>query len=292
MEQTAPAGDAASPDDVVIRPLEGNAEYRACVELQRTTWGAGFSETVPPAILMAAQKVGGVTSGAFVRDAGGGERLVGFVFGITGNTGGPDGEPAHWSDMLAVHPEYRGRGLGLRLKLHQRDLLLEAGIGTVYWTFDPLEARNARLNLSRLGATASVYHRDLYGDTDSPLHAGIGTDRLVADWAIDSDRVRARLSKESAPPALADVASLPALNAPPGEAPDSPAWAGPVRVLVPSDIQALKARDPEAALAWRHGVRAALESGFDAGYRAVALVRGGGGNDGVDAYVLARGLDR
>ena len=123
-----------SDDQVTIRPLETRAEHEACVALQRDIWGQDFADVVPATILMVSQQVGGVASGAF--DARG--RLIGFVFGISGVR---NRVTAHWSDMLAVRPEARGRGLGRRLKLHQRELLLAVGIERVYWTFDPLVAR-------------------------------------------------------------------------------------------------------------------------------------------------------
>lgn len=263
-----------TPPDLLIRPLEGNAEYRACVALQRLTWGEGFSEEVPPAILMAAQEVGGVTSGAFD-----GDRLVGFVFGITGVR---DGRPVHWSDMLAVHPDYRRQGLGVQLKLHQREVLLERGVETVLWTFDPLEAGNARLNLSRLGAIARTYRRDLYGDTGSALHAGIGTDRLIAEWPIASERVRRRLAGADSSPDREEAAALPPLDSA-----DRPGDAPRVRVPVPADIQTLKARDPDVAREWRMKVRAGLETAFSAGYTAVEVVPMA---EGRSAYLLERGF--
>lgn len=265
----------------MVRPLAGTAEYRACVELQKRTWGESFDELVPPSILMVAQEMGGVASGAFDSD-----RLVGFVFGISGVR---DGRPAHWSDMLAVEPAYRGRGLGRRLKLHQRERLLDLGIRRMLWTFDPLVARNAHLNLSRLGATAAVYRRDVYGDSPSPLHAGIGTDRLLADWGMDTERVRRGLAGE-APPRTDPDAPLVLEAADAADRPRPGAFRPTtghkaIRVAVPADIHSLKGADPELAREWRLAVREALEWGFGNGYTAVALERIGGN---ACAYTLAR----
>lgn len=278
----------------VIRPLEGLAEREACVTLQERIWGPGFADRVPASILMIALETGGVASGAFLDG-----RLVGFVFGITGVR---DDRRVHWSDMLAVEPDVRGRGIGFRLKAHQRELLLGRGVETVRWTFDPLEARSAHLNLRRLGAFVREYRRDVYGHSSSPLHAGIGTDRLVAEWPIASERVARRLDRDGVPgddapyddpraPGTAPVVNPPVIaggTARPG--PVSPDVTGPsVRIAVPSDIQALKRADPEAAREWRTTVRAAFEAALADGYTAVDADRETG-PEGVVYYVLARGF--
>ena len=237
MTATRPAGGVA------IRPLEGHAEYAQCVELQRLTWGARFDQVVPPTILWVAQRTGGIASGAFSPDG----RMLGFVFGVSGVE---DGRPIHWSDMLAVHPDARGSGLGIALKLHQRELLLARGIEVVYWTFDPLEARNAHINFSRLGVVARRYLRDVYGDTGSDLHAGIGTDRLVAEWHLRSPRVLARVGDPA--PASAGV--------------ETGAAGQVARISVPLDIQSLKRASPAEAAERRRVTRAAFEDYLGRGW--------------------------
>jgi predicted GNAT superfamily acetyltransferase len=267
--------------DIVIRPLAGHDERRACVALQEATWGDGFVDRVPSSILMIAEQTGGVASGAF--DGG---RLIGFVFGISGFR---DGRRVHWSDMLAVLPGYRDQGIGYQLKLHQRQLLLEHGVEVMYWTFDPLVARNAYLNLRRLGAIARVYERDLYGRSNSHLHQGIGTDRLVPEWWLASDRVTDSLAGQRPPPGpdprpLLNPTAGAGSTAPfprPGDAIVTPHGLA-VEIAVPADIVALKDADPELARAWRGNVRAAFEAAFDAGYHAVDMLRG----DDVARYIL------
>lgn len=146
-------------DALSIRPLETPDELRACLALQDATWGPAFSERVPYAVLWFTRRIGGVLIGAF--DAHG---LAGFVFGVTGWR---DGRPVHWSDMLAVRKDVRDRGVGLQLKRAQRDALLAAGVRLAQWTFEPLESRNAYLNLVRLGGITRTYERDVYGESDS-----------------------------------------------------------------------------------------------------------------------------
>lgn len=254
--------------DIEIRPLAGPKERDACVLLQEATWGDGFADRVPSSILMIAQETGGVASGAFHDD-----RLIGFVLGISGIR---DDRRVHWSDMLAVLPDYRDRGIGYRLKLHQRELLLGHGVETVFWTFDPLVARNAYLNLRRLGAITHTYKRDLYGRSGSPLHAGIGTDRLLTEWWIASDRVVDSLAgRRPAAPAPRVVVNPPVTDADrprPAEQVEAPT--GPaVEIVIPADIHALKAAAPGLAQVWRENVRLAFETSFDAGYQAVDALR-------------------
>ena len=248
--------------DLEIRPLESEADYRSCVHLQEEIWGEGFSERVPLAILAVARRLGGVASGAF--DAQG--TMVGFVFGLTGLEGG---RVVHWSDMLAVRPPYRDAGLGRALKLHQRELLLARGVRRMYWTFDPLESRNGRLNLGRLGGVGREYAEDLYGGSDSPLHSGIGTDRLVVAWDMDSPRVQGRLAGSDRPPFLDELRDVPDafpvgmegdFPVPGAVDPPNPEdrSVGALLVAIPRDIQVLKARSLELAVAWRTATRAIL----------------------------------
>ncbi len=116
--------------DLIIRPFGCHADYLACADLQRATWGQGFRELVPPAMLKITQKVGGIAAGAFLDDT-----LIGFVYGVTG---WKDSRPVHWSHMLAVDEAHRDQGIGRRLKQHQREQLLATGVERMYWTFDPL----------------------------------------------------------------------------------------------------------------------------------------------------------
>ena len=258
---------AGGADGIVLRPLASTDDYAACVELQLTTWGGQFAELVPGSILKICQKVGGVAAGAF--DAEG--RLLGFVFGLTGVH---NGRSVHWSHMLGVLPEARDAGIGKRLKLYQRQLLLPLGIESVFWTFDPLEARNAHLNLNRLGAEVAEYVEEMYaGEMGSELAHGIGTDRLIVDWRIASPRVARILAGEREDSSR--FHSAPVVNPNPGEdgeaveLPDLPR----VRIEVPATIQALKSESPEEARLWRAGTRHAFEAYLARGYRVAAFER-------------------
>jgi predicted GNAT superfamily acetyltransferase len=250
-------------DQIEIRSLASEADYEACVDLQRAIWGHDIREVVPPAILQVSQKVGGIAAGAFESNG----RLVGFVFGLTGIVGG---EPTHWSHLLAVHPGERDRGVGYRLKLHQRDQLSQMGVNVMFWTFDPLEARNAYLNLNRLGAQVEEYVLHMYGEVPAAAtDAIIGTDRLVVCWRRDEDeKSRAAVDWTEAP-------TVTTIGRESGQQGDPALVAAPVvRVEIPSGIQELKVSDPEAALHWRLTSRRAFQHYLGHGYRVEGFARG------------------
>ena len=137
-------------------------------------------------MLLVSARIGGLVIGAYDED-----RLVGFAYALPGIR---DGKPFQWSHMLGVIPEYRGSGLGWRLKVEQRRLVMASGVDLIAWTYDPLQAANAHLNFAKLGTIAREYHLDAYPGSSSPLHAGTPTDRLIAEWWLRSDRVVERLS--------------------------------------------------------------------------------------------------
>lgn len=255
-----------SPDSIVFRPLSSEADYLACIELQRRTWGRDFSDAVPMSILKITQKAGGIAAGAF--DAGG--HLLGFVYGLTGVR---DGQIFHWSHMLAVDPSARDLGLGTRLKLYQREVLLPMGVQRVEWTYDPLEARNAHLNLNHLGAEPAEYVRDMYeGELGSDLAKGIGTDRFIVAWLIASQPVARRVSE--GPPDSARV--MQRFQETPIVGPDleTPLQEDPrVRVEIPANIQTVKSQDLECARAYRASTRRAFEHYLGCGYRVEAFYR-------------------
>jgi chorismate synthase len=265
---------------LTVRRLETWAEYEACVALQGETWGPGFAETVPAAILKVAQRIGGVVAGAFEPDG----RLAGFVFGMTGVE---EGRLVHWSDMLAVRADLRGCGVGRQLKLFQRDCVRAIGVTTIYWTFDPLVARNAHLNLVALGAEVVEYVRDMYGRaTSSVLHQGLGTDRFVVAWRLDDEggATAAPRSPSPSPSPSADPrhTTAPVLNATTSVAAGSPF----VRVAIPLHIDRVQRHSLIVAARWRDDTRRAFQWCFDHGYRVAGFYR----HDASETafYVLAR----
>jgi predicted GNAT superfamily acetyltransferase len=199
----APSGE------VILRKCEALEEMQACFALQQEVWKFADAELVPVRMFVVAAKIGGQVMGAFVkrndkRDdnrtaatniaRNGREELIGFALALPGMR---NGHSYLHSQMLAVRQQYRNGGLGRRLKLCQRDDALARGFELMEWTFDPLEIKNAYLNIERLGAIARRYNVNQYGITSSPLQGGLPSDRLVAEWWLTSKRVEAVLGGAS-----------------------------------------------------------------------------------------------
>lgn len=214
--------------NVEIRELSGLAEMRAAEDLQRAVWGADD----PPDnsdLLLVVQHEGGLVAGAFAEG-----RMLGFLFALPTATPG-----VQHSHRLAVLPQARGLKLGARMKWFQRDWGLAHGVDLVRWTYDPLRAVNAGLNIAGLGAQVRTYHRDYYGPMVG-INAGLPSDRIVAEWRLTAPEVAARAAGER-----------PVMTGHP--------------VPIPRDIDALIAADPAAALQARMQLRATLEAAFAAG---------------------------
>ncbi len=245
---------------IEIRPLASTQELHACVALQHATWGREFTDIVPASILKVAQRVGGIVAGAF----GESSDLLGFVFGLTGVE---RGKIVHWSDMLAVRPDARNLGLGRRLKEYQRQAVREMGGAVIYWTYDPLIARNAHLNFNRLGVRLAEYVDDMYGVTDSVLHGGIPTDRLVVAWPTHDDEMDKLLANAERRIESLDCQQSPIVSPPFIEGAHGAAILPHcVRIEIPLDGEIVLRDSPDAAAEWRTRVRRDLRWALNAGY--------------------------
>lgn len=239
--------------------------------LEREVWGYSDAEdVVPPPVLIVSIKRGGILLGAY-DEAG---QMKGFVYSLPAVK---DGRLTQWSHMLGVTPEAREGGLGMRLKLAQREDALKMGIDLIEWTFDPLQALNAHLNFAKLGVVASEYEENVYGDSSSPLHRGSPTDRLIAEWHLTRPHVERRLFQPSQP-LIRDgsVASAPVVNPAkaghrwirPG-ALDLSADARRILVEIPAGFGDMQAADPALGLEWRLHTREVFQTYFKRGYQAV-----------------------
>jgi predicted GNAT superfamily acetyltransferase len=239
-------------DGIVVRKCATLAEFRDCVALQREIWDETDLEIEPATMFVVAANTGGQVLGAFD-----GEKLVGYTLAVVGLH---HSTPYLHSHHTGVHTGYRDRGVGRMLKLFQRQEALGRGIRLIEWTFDPLELRNAHFNLNRLGAICRQYRPDLYGVTSSPLHRGLATDRLVAEWHLDSRRVVAAING-----LIKDPASAPAA------------------IELPSELERWKLEDPEQVRRVQERVREEFTNWFARGYAAIGTRTTPAGS----AYLLA-----
>lgn len=258
-------------DSRLIRPLTTLEECCQVAALEKTVWEFTDAEdVVPPSLLIVSIKRGGLLLGAF-DDAG---TLQGFVYSLLAVK---DGRLTHWSHMLGVAPEAQGSGLGLRLKLAQRDHVLGTGVELIEWTFDPLQALNAHLNFARLGVVVEEYEEDVYGRSTSPLHLGTPTDRFVAQWRLTAPHVERRISLPVAS-LIRDSSVMAAV--PVHRAQQKDEWLAPsppmldasdrrLLVEIPTDFTDMQRRAPDLAMEWRLVTRSIFETYFRRGYRVV-----------------------
>jgi predicted GNAT superfamily acetyltransferase len=254
-----------------IRPLTTLDECRQVAALERTVWGYTDAEdVVPPPVLVVSIKRGGILLGAF--DDGG--IMRGFVYSMPAIK---DGRPTQWSHMLGVTPETRASGLGARLKVAQRQAALDMGLDLIEWTYDPLQAANAHLNVARLGIVVEEYAENMYGGSSSPLHAGTPTDRFVAAWNIREPHVERRVGAHRVPVVRdSSVAQAPVVN----PSIDAEPWLQPgaadlaldarrLLVEIPVGFSEMLERDRALANDWRLSTRQIFQHYFARGYRAV-----------------------
>ena len=231
-------------EGIVVRKCEAMEEFHECVRLQREVWGEADFEVEPVTLFIVASLTGGQVIGAFD-----GNRMIGFTLALAAVRHGAAYLHSHQTGVLA---KYRDRGVGRLLKLFQREEALGRDIRLIEWTFDPLEDKNAHFNLNRLGAICRKYMPNLYGVTTSPLHRGLATDRLLAEWALDSPRVITAVALGHVEPVLE---------------------AG--RVILPPDLEERKTKEPERLGDVQENLRREFASWFERGYAAVGLRREG-----------------
>jgi len=244
---------------IEVRPCRGLEEFQACVEVQKRVWGGADIDVVPLPLYVVAAETGGQVLGAFagVPEAG---NLVGFTLALAGTH---QGKAFFHSHMTAVLEGYRDRGIGRQLKLLQRQDALARGIELVEWTFDPLELKNAYFNLVRLGAIVRRFLPNCYGITTSPLHGGMPTDRLMAEWWLRSPRVE-KILGEASQSSRGAQHTVPSPQKSDGTL---------VRIHVPGGIDDIRQKDRSRALRVQREVREQFQSWLGRGYAATAVER-------------------
>ncbi|MCI0388140.1 MAG: GNAT family N-acetyltransferase [Acidobacteria bacterium] len=235
--------DAIIPE-FTIRQCETLEEFEACLQMQRDVWQFSDLDVTPLRSFVITRRGGGFTLGAF--DAS--NKLLGFTHALASFD--EKLRPYYYSQMLAVEPEHQNAGIGVRLKLAQRDHAFKTGVPLFTWTFDPLQSRNAYLNIVKLGAVVRRYFVNYYGNkSTSAFHRGLDTDRLFVEWWVRSSHVAGALvgvRRADKPEAIVEV---------------------------PRDIEAIKRLDIDEARRWqlrvREGFQKCLSEGlYCAGFEA------------------------
>ena len=273
-------------DDVRIRRARGRGDFDACVQLQRDVWRLADVEITSAIQLIATTWAGGLVH---LAETAAGEP-VGFAYAFPALRGGA---PHLHSDMLAVRPEHQRRGVGARLKWAQRADALEAGLSLITWTFDPLQALNANLNLRRLAAVGTEFLEDFYGVTTSALHHGLPTDRLLVRWDLGAPRVQQR-SQQVELPRAGPAPALPRINDvkwyagwPVSSEPRLDLEAPELLLEIPPEWDVLCQAAPRVADGWQSRVRRAFQAYFARGYVAADFAPSEEGGRRRPLYVLS-----
>ncbi len=270
-----------------IRPLHSREEFRACERLQRAVWD---TLAVSSEVLAVTAKYGGVVLGALTNS-----KVVGFIYAFLARR---HGELVHWSHMMAVDAAYRDRGLGFRLKLKHRQIAFEQGVKAISWTYDPLQSRNATLNIARLGARVDEYLPDCYGHFPSRIERGLESDRFVVDWRIGSAAVERRLGTQRLKAAYPDSRDLngPIVNQTrfarngfiENAAITLDESARRLRVEIPSDTDLMRSKALPLARRWRTETRQIFQHYFANGYHVGGFLPPAPASDGRCFYVLRK----
>ena len=274
---------------ITLKQLKTLEDLNPCKGLQEAVWKFNKSDIIPPRFMRVLCKHGGFAMGAFD-----GDTMIGFVFGVPAIH---YGRPSQHSHMLAVLPEYRNHNVGYKLKTAQREEALNRNIDLITWAFDPLQSRNAHLNINKLGVIACSYDINLYGEvSSSKLHSGLGTDRLLAEWWLDSDKVKTIVDGHTQDAEKKPSVKKLYINRTEHDkqgflVPVEPDLALTDEVLlleIPDDIDKMKTSNIEAALRWRELIQKAFLHYFNAGYYVYSLQVEREDNTRRVCYVLER----
>ena len=246
---------------IEVRRAESVADYRACQEAQRRSWGITEENyVVPVATMIGAQLHGGLVLGAFLPDG----TAAGMSFAFLGRT---DGRLCLYSQLTGVVPGYQDQGIGGRLKTTQREIARGEGVPCIAWAFDPLQAGNAWFNLEKLKARVNRYVENMYGERSDSLNRNSTTDRLIAVWETEIDERKEinRVTETHDLPHLIDTTDRPRFVD--FERSDR------ILIEIPLDITTRRNESPESAENWTLAVREAFLNAFSSGYEGVGFIR-------------------
>ncbi|MCC6606202.1 MAG: GNAT family N-acetyltransferase [Anaerolineae bacterium] len=267
---------------LTIRPLTSHNDYEQTRQIHMAAWGLAAADTIPPLSMHAFQHNGGILLGAYD-----GDQLVGYILATLGTVETPGridqiaaARLKLFSVIMGILPAYQGQGVGTQLKLAQREAALRLGIRMITWTYDPLESRNGRLNIGKLGAICNRYYRDFHGPM-AGRNAGLASDRFEVEWWVTSNRVEGRVAQQRRPLSLDAMRGAGAVVV--NEATFDDGLLIPpldfersdnnlLLVEIPADIQALKAADLALARQWRQHTRQLFEYYFAANFAVTDFV--------------------
>lgn len=266
---------------IQIRALKTLEEFRACERIQLEVWG---NLGVGSEIMSVTAKYGGAVVGAIT-----GGRVVGFLYAFLARR---HGRLVHWSHMMAVEPKFRDRRLGFQMKLAHRRLALACGVKSICWTYDPLQSRNATLNIHRLGGTVDEYIENCYGRFPSRIEKGLPSDRFVVDWRIASAAVARQLSGKGGDHQR--FATLPFANAASTNARGFLKNTGlrlnlnvpRIAVQIPDNTDTMRVKDLALSERWRLETRKIFTTYFARGYRVQEFVPNNRSNGAAFSYIL------
>lgn len=255
---------------ITIGSFRNLSDYDACTDIQREVWHVADIDIVPVTLLVAAEREGGISLGAY-NNLG---ELIGFCWSIVGME---RGEVVQHSHMLGVRTAYRNFNVGYRLKLAQRKEALRRKQQAITWTFDPMLPLNAYFNMGKLGAWSATYLENFYGETTSSIQRGLPSDRFLVRWDLKNAHVEERL--EAGPPRhdlRKELKKYPAVNRledlGPGLTQSSPLMlnltADRLLFEVPYNLPEIKTRNLGVALEWQGKMRQVFRTYFKKGYSA------------------------
>ncbi|RLE83313.1 MAG: hypothetical protein DRJ41_05075 [Thermoprotei archaeon] len=274
---------------VTIRGVTDPREYWRILDVMKDAWSMkDYTEAVPPHLLRAAEDNGGLLLVAYEKG-----NIIGFVFGIPGIDGA---RIYHYSHMLGVKKEYRGKGIAYKLKLAQRKWALERGYRLIIWTFDPYQGLNAKFNFSKLGVICNVFRINYYDQMMDGINRGMVTDRFKVEWWIGSERVRKRLEGRLPSPNYEDINDYEHIvttyldNEGIRRVRDVNLNSEEDVIIleIPGDLNALKTINIEKANEWKLKLRPAFSTYFKRGYYVIDLVTCKEGEERRNYYVLWR----
>jgi len=236
-----------------VKTITEIEDFKKIPEIQKSAWGFVDWDIEPHHLMTRVQKYGGLVQGLYFNGA-----LEGFTYAIIGKW---KGKHFIYSHMTGVRQEHQKQGFGFLLKKAQREEVLKMGYEIIRWNFDPLESMNAFFNIHRLGIISEEYENDIYGPGESGLHKGLPTDRLIATWNLNSDRVIRKMTRKE-PPILEDIPSknLEYFT-------EDTAY-----IEIPGNIRSLKETNLNQAIEWRRKTRHHFETAFRRGYVAREIV--------------------